>query len=210
MMPPQWEVQRRFPIYKEHFSFQPARENLGNSLLWYTNLPGGLKMKPDAAGRFELTLRDLPPLTDEKWAPPISSTRYRVIFYFSGAMSGQQYWDTAAKAWLKDVNRFAEPNAAIKQAVAGIVAPGDAELDRAKRLYAAVQALDNTDFSRKKTEAERKREGLKSTKHAEDVWNQKSGDGEEIALLYLAMLRAAGIEGLPDDGRGPRPRSLQF
>lgn len=197
MMPPQWEVQRRFPVYKEHFSFQPARENLGNSLLWYTNLPSGQRMRPDAAGRFELTLRDMPPLADEKWAPPIESTRYRVIFYFTGEVSGQQYWDTAAKTWLKDVNRFAEPSATIKQAAAGIVAPGDAELDRAKKLYAAVQALDNTDFSRKKTEAERKREGLKSTKHAEDVWNQKSGDGEEIALLYLALLKAAGVKAYP-------------
>ena len=60
-----------------------------------------------------------------------------------------------------------------------------------------MQALDNTDFSRKKTEAERRRERLKSTKHAEDVWNQKSGDGQEIALLYLAMLKAAGVTAYP-------------
>lgn len=197
MLPPQWEIQRRFPVHKEHFVFQPARENLGNSLLWYTNLPGGQKLKPDAAGRFELTLTDMPPLPNEKWAPPIESTKYRVIFYFSGAVSGQQYWDAAAKAWLRDVNRFAEPSATIKQAVAGIIAQGDSELDRAKKLYAAVQSLDNTDFSRKRTEAERKREGLKSTKRAEDVWNQKSGDGEQIALLYLAMLRAAGLKAYP-------------
>jgi hypothetical protein len=34
---------------------------------------------------------------------------------------------------------------------------------------------------------------LKAAKHAEDVWAQKSGDSEDIALLYLAMLRAAGL-----------------
>ncbi|HKD61899.1 MAG TPA: DUF3857 and transglutaminase domain-containing protein [Terracidiphilus sp.] len=194
---PHWEVQRPFPVRKERFMFLPIRGNLGNSLLWYTNLPGGQKLTPDAAGRFELSLADMPPLPQERWAPPIESSRFRVVYYFSTAMSEQQYWDAAAKAWLKDVNRFAEPSAAIKQAVAGIITPGDSELERAKKLYLAVQALDNTDFSRKKTEAERKREGLRSTKRAEDVWNEKSGDGQQIALLYLAMLRAAGLKAYP-------------
>jgi hypothetical protein len=34
---------------------------------------------------------------------------------------------------------------------------------------------------------------LKAAKHAEDTWAQKSGSSEDIALLYLAMLRAAGL-----------------
>lgn len=192
-----WDVQRKYPIRAEHFLYQPIRQVVGNSLLWYTNLPGAQKLKPDAAGRFELSLQDIPPLAEEKWAPPIASRRYRVMFYFSSAMSEKQYWDASAKDWLKDVNRFAEPSATLKQAVAGLIAPGDSDLDRAKKIYAAVQALDNTDFSRKKTEAERKREGLKATKHAEDVWNEKSGDSQEIALLYLAMVKAAGLKAYP-------------
>ena len=122
---------------------------------------------------------------------------FQVIFYFSTATSEQQYWHAASKNWLKEVHRFAEPTATLKQAAAALIAPGDSDLDRAKKLYVAVQALDNTDFSRKKTDAERKREGLKSTKHAEDVWNQKSGNGEEIALLYLALLKAAGLKAYP-------------
>jgi hypothetical protein len=34
---------------------------------------------------------------------------------------------------------------------------------------------------------------LKVAKRAEDTWAQKSGDSEDIALLYLSMLRAAGL-----------------
>ena len=75
----------------------------------------------------------------------------------------------------------------------GLIAPGDSELDKAKKLYKAVQALDNTDFSRKKTETEMKELKLKPVKRAEDTWSQKSGSGNDIALLYLAMLRAAGL-----------------
>jgi len=63
----------------------------------------------------------------------------------------------------------------------------------AKKLYVAVQALDNTDFSRAKGQAELKQLGLKAAKRAEDTWAQKSGSSEDIALLYLSMLRAAGL-----------------
>jgi hypothetical protein len=34
---------------------------------------------------------------------------------------------------------------------------------------------------------------LKVAKHAEDTWAQKSGNSEDIAMLYLAMLRAARL-----------------
>ena len=34
---------------------------------------------------------------------------------------------------------------------------------------------------------------MKEAKHAEDTWAQKSGNSEDIAMLYLAMLRAAGL-----------------
>ncbi|WP_348261205.1 DUF3857 domain-containing protein [Telmatobacter sp. DSM 110680] len=194
---PTWEVQKRYPVRKERFFFQPRNGFLGNALLWYTNLPGGQKLQPDAAGRFELNLADVPPLSDEKWAPPLDSRKYKVEFYFSSAVSSQQFWQVESKNWLKEMNRFAEPTAALKEAAAGLITPGDSDLDRARKIYAAVQALDNTDFSRKKTEAERKREGLKPTKHAEDVWNQKSGNGEEIALLYFALLKAAHLAAYP-------------
>jgi hypothetical protein len=34
---------------------------------------------------------------------------------------------------------------------------------------------------------------LKAARHAEDTWAQKSGSSQDITLLYLAMLRAAGL-----------------
>ncbi|MGH9560593.1 MAG: transglutaminase domain-containing protein, partial [Terracidiphilus sp.] len=67
------------------------------------------------------------------------------------------------------------------------------DLDKAKKLYDAVQALDNTDYSRHKTHSEMKELGIKQAKHAEDTWAHKSGSSEDIAMLYLALLRAAGL-----------------
>ena len=55
--------------------------------------------------------------------------------------------------------------------------------------------LDNTDFSRKKSEAELKAERLKAIRNAEDVWAQKSGSSDDMALLYCSA--------------GPRRRSQE-
>jgi hypothetical protein len=38
---------------------------------------------------------------------------------------------------------------------------------------------------------------IKEAKRAEDTWAQKSGDSNDIALLYLAMVRAAGLTAYP-------------
>ena len=45
-----------------------------------------------------------------------------------------------------------------------------------------------------KSQAELKQQHMKFAKDAEDVWTRKSGSSDEIALLYLAMTRAAGLK----------------
>jgi hypothetical protein len=117
----------------------------------------------------------------------------KVRFYYSAARNSTDYWISESNFWSKDVEKFAEPSKTIKDAVDGLIAPGDSDLDKARKLYAAVQALDNTDYSRQKTATEMKQLKLKVAKHAEDTWAQKSGSSEDIAMLYLAMLRAAGL-----------------
>ena len=212
---PEWEIQKPFPVRKAHYSFAPcpgyldAAPGLSNlflvdrhgnslsSLLWLANLPGGRQLQPTAAHRFDLTLDNIPPIPREEWMPPTDVNRYQVRFYFAYDSSGSSYWTKEGRFWLNDVNRFADPSDTIKSAVSGIVAPSDADLDKAKKLYAAVQTLDNTDFSRRKGQAELRAEGFRPTKRAEDTWNQKSGSPHDLALLYLAMLRAANLTAYP-------------
>jgi len=85
----------------------------------------------------------------------------------------------------------------LKQAVSGIVAPSDSDEQKARKIYAAVMKLDNTRFSRTKSDAERKAEKLKPVKAAEDVWKQQSGTDDDMALLFVALGRAAGLKVWP-------------
>ena len=208
---PLWQIQRDYFVHKAHFSFTPFKAFLKgsdnatssylidehgytiHSLLWWSVLPPGAQVKTDASGRFSLDVTDIPAAPDEAWMPPTESVLYKVVFYYISEFSTTDFWETETKQWSKQVDQFAEPTKPIRDAVAGLIAPGDTDLDKAKKLYKAVQALDNTDFSRRKGEAELKVLGLRAQRRAEDTWAQKSGSRDDIALLYLAMLRAAGL-----------------
>ncbi len=210
---PLWEIQRPYFVHSAHYQFTPFKAFMPNgtpdtstsryledehgrvinSLMWWNRLPPGVTMKTSVNGSYSVDVTDIPPIPDEEWMPPIRSFLYRVFFYYMAASTPNEFWINEGKLWSKDVDKFAEPSNGIKAAVNGIVAPNDSDLDKAKKLYAAVQALDNTDYSRRKSESEMKQLKLKVAKHAEDTWTQKSGSSEDIAMLYLAMLRAAGL-----------------
>jgi hypothetical protein len=208
---PHWEIQRPYFVHKAHYFFTPARQFLTgtqyqsnmyiedehkriiNTLIWWTHLPEGASVKSDTAHHFSVDVEDIPPAPDEEWMPPVESVLYKVFFYYKAASNASAFWINDANLWSKDVDRFVEPSKSLKEAVAGLVSSGDSDLEKAKKLYKAVQSLDNTDYSRRKTDSEMKQLNLKAARHAEDTWKQKSGSSEDIALLYLAMLRAAGL-----------------
>lgn len=208
---PYWQIQQPFFVHKALYAFTPFKAflhgtqnstsqvlidshgNAVNSLIWWPVLPEGVKLVTDQIGRFSIEIMDVPPIPDEEWTPPLGSLLYHVQFYYKSAFDTQDFWITEAKRWSKEVDHFAESSKPIQAAVSGIVAPGDSDRVKAQKLYKAVQALENTDFSRTKGQAELKQLGLHVAKRAEDTWSQKSGSSEDIALLYLAMLRTAGL-----------------
>lgn len=210
---PEWEIQRKYFVHKAHYQFTPFKafapegtpntatsrylvDEYGrtvNSLIWWNRLPTGVKMQTSVNGSYSVDVTDIPAIPDEEYMPPVESILYRLFFYYKAASDPGQFWPAEAKLWSKDVDKFAEPSKTIHDAVNGLIAPTDSDLDKAKKLYDAVQTLDNTDYSRKKSASEMKELKIKTAKHAQDTWAQKGGSSEDIAMLYLAMLRAAGL-----------------
>lgn len=54
--------------------------------------------------------------------------------------------------------------------------------------------MENTDFTRQRSTEEDKSEGLRSVKTASDILQRKRGSGDEMAMLFVSMARAAGME----------------
>jgi len=137
----------------------------------------------------------------------------QVRFFRSAYISADVYWDNENKRWSKKVNDFASQSSAIRDAASQITVTAATPEAKARKLYDAVQALDNTDYTRAKSEAERKQLHLKNApKNAEDVWSEKSGSSDEIAALYLALARAAGLEadGMKVADRGRRIFTINY
>ena len=208
---PEWEVQQPIYVHKEHFYFNPLSElasevagsgvdyfvdgELAHYLLFTERLPAGVHASRSPKGDFTLDIQDVPAFVSEANAPPESSFRYHVNFYFSPYTTPRDYWENEIKRWAKSVDQYAEQSSSIRDAAAQITSGAPTNEAKARKLYDAVQALDNTDFSRQKTESERQKEHLKSEiKKADDVLKGKSGSGNDLAGLYLALARAAGLQ----------------
>jgi hypothetical protein len=174
-----------------------SHERILDRLTWVTVGFPPESVVQDSQKRFTVDLTDIPPIPSDDWMPPLNTLKWRVDFYYTYAHSSQEFWESEGKVWAKNAEHFTNPSNQLKQAVSQLVAPSDTEEQKARKIYAAVMKLDNTRFSRTKSEAERKAEKLKPVKGAEDVWKQQSGSDDDIALLFVALGRAAGLKVWP-------------
>lgn len=210
---PDWDVQRRIYVHKAHFYYNPLidlgdndvtgiktasgtmRDGRTGTVIYTQRLPTGSQVVRSQKGDFTLDIQNVPALNEEAYAPPADSFRYSVQFYLAPVTNGDQFWAGEIARWSRDLDQFASQTAEIKS-TASEFASGLATPDaKARKLYDYVQSLENTDFTRVKSQSERRQLRLKKAfKKAEDVLKEKSGSGNEIAALYLALARAAGLE----------------
>ena len=203
---PDWDVMQPYYVHKAHYSFVPSKDSgyISNSRgdllnrLMYSSIGGiGEKLTHKIDGTFNLDVTDIPASVSEDWMPPQNSVNWRLQFYYTQYSTGGEFWQKEGNRWEKETDRFANPSKGLRDAVGQIVAPTDTDDQKSRKIYSEVMKLDNTDFTREKSKAERKNEKLKQVKDAEDVWKQKSGSSDEIALLYVALARAAGLHVFP-------------
>ncbi len=202
---PNWIIQTDLFLRKGHFQWKPTdhelistsrggRENLANRITWASVLPTGtdVKMTRLATQRLniELNVANIPPFWTEEYMPPIQSSRYHVFFYYTPYHSNQEYWDTELKYWNSDTGKFTKAGDETRQEAQAAIAGAATDEDKARKLYALVTTLENTDYTRKRSTQEEKAE----IKSADDVLRRKRGTSDQIAMTYVALARAAGLQ----------------
>ncbi len=210
---PEWVVQQEIFTHKAHFFYNPitmvgggattgnryAAGGMGGGrvglLLFTQRLPAGSHVIRSQAGDYTLDIQEVPAIQHEEYATPIESRRYEVEFYLTPFTTPDVFWKSEGERWSSDLNQYAAQISAIRDAVNQITADADTPEAKARKIYDAVQALDNTDFTRAKEEAERKQLHLKAElTRADDIWKEKGGSSNDIAALCLALVRAAGLQ----------------
>jgi hypothetical protein len=210
---PDWFIQSALFTRKAHYQWQPTdhelitnddRGQLTNSVSWTPILPVGAEIKqtrlpPQGIGHegqliFDLNVHDIPPAPDEDFMPPITGLTYRVLFYYSPYRSGEEFWKSESKHWAKLRDKFVGPGPAVTAAVKDLVAPSDTPDQKLRKIYAAVMKLENTSYTRVHSNVEEKAQGFKEVRNTDDIWARKRGNNDQIADLFVAMARAAGMK----------------
>lgn len=213
-IPPDWFIQSELYTRKAHYLWRPTGEQLTTkgehgeqlttSIAWAPILPVGASVKQtrlpatsanrDGQLLLELNVQSVLPTPDEEYMPPIKSLSYRVMFYYSPYRSMEEYWKNEGKGWSKTTDKFIGPNSKVSAAVRDLTVGADTQDQKLRKLYAAVMQLDNTVFDRDHSAAEDKAQGLNAPKSTDDIWERKRGTDDQIAELFVAMARAAGMK----------------
>jgi hypothetical protein len=213
---PDWKLQKQYFIHKEHFVFRPskqflpqqskdvgagdsqlkdAHDNILTDVRFRPVLPVGKTLTPDAMGNYVIDLTDVPPIPNENYAPPLTDEAYGVDFFYTYTPDVKTYWQVQMSFWTKALNAYTAPTQALQNAVKELVSPSDSAPDKAKKLYDAVQKIENTDSSPDGAPLTGS-EWIPRGK-VETVLLSKKGSSNQIAFLYLALMRTAGISARP-------------
>jgi transglutaminase-like putative cysteine protease len=197
---PKWDLQGDLYERKAHYKFTPTqhevvneRDIISNGLAWVSNLPKGAEIKSFHDKYYELTLNDVPPFFEEDHMPPPQTFKYHVAFYYRWAVQADAFWKDEGKYWNKQAEKFLSKNAGLREALATIIQPSDSSDQKARKIYAFVQTLDNTSYMPRQSEEELKTIGLKPNLGVEDVLRQKRGSRNQITRLFVALCREAGV-----------------
>ncbi len=210
---PDWYVQSDLFTRKAHYVWRPTSETLRTSddqggqevsgIAWTPILPQGADLKQTRVPNpgydngqlvIELNIHDVPPAPNEEYMPPIASLSYRVLFYYTPYRSGDEFWKNAGKRWAKNQDKFIGPGTKVRAAVGELVSGSDTQDQKLRKIYAAVMKLDNTSYNRERSAAEEKSQGLNEVKNTDDIWERKRGADDQLAALFVAMARAAGMK----------------
>jgi hypothetical protein len=207
---PDWYVQSELYTRKAHYMWRPTNntlvskdekgEQLTSGIAWTPILPNSADFKqtrlPGADGQLviELNIQDVPPTPDEEFMPPIGSLSYRVLFFYTPYRSLDDFWKNQGKRWAQARDKFIGPGSRVRAAVKDLVVPTDTQDQKLRKIYAAVMKLDNTTYGRQRTAAEDKSQGYGEIKDTDDIWQRQRGYDDQIAALFVAMARAAGLK----------------
>jgi transglutaminase-like putative cysteine protease len=198
---PTWNIQQPIYIRKAHYHFVPTeREVLSHvdkgsattQIAYSQMLPKDDKVVLTRGG-YDLDVKNIPALPQEEYEPPMGAFAYRVRFYYTSVRTPQEYWNSFGKSWSHEVDKFASPSPAISDAAKELTSGATTQDEKLNKLYDAVMKLENTRYSREHSQDENRAEGIKHIKSASDVLALKRGSPDELAMLFLALARAAGF-----------------
>ena len=215
---PEWRIQQPYFVHRAHYVFVPAEQmqrsvsagmtgSVSDSALTdlhgeimtdiesFVQLPGGAGVRQEATGRYAVDVTDIPALPGGPFAPVAAAQAYQVDFFYTPTPDAKDFWQKEMGAWTKLVNGYTTATPELQHALAEIVSPGDAADVKAKKIYLFVAKLENTDFNANGVPDIDS--GWIPRGHVDRLLETKKASSNQLAFLYLALTRAAGLNARP-------------
>jgi hypothetical protein len=192
---PVWRLQGPYFVRSAHYSLKLPDRLDDQSSRWVAHLPPGAELKRKE-NHVTLDLADVPAVPDESFMPPASAALYNVRFFYYRD-GRDKYWGTTGNSVDEWWSEFCKPTKGLVAAVRDLTLATDDDEAKLRKLYMAVQKLENTDLTRAHLRTEDAKQKLREIQISEDVWKRKRGNSGELALLFIALARAAGFQAYP-------------
>jgi transglutaminase-like putative cysteine protease len=197
-----WILNEELFTKRARFSLKPfmSTSNTFNLRWTWQALQPGSEPKQDPADRYHtvrIEATNIAAFQTEDFMPPANELKSRVDFIYDRelyAKDADTYWKRIGKERNSQLESFIGKRKAMEEAVAQIVSPNDPPETKLRKIYDRVQQLRNTSYEVQKTEQEEKRDKTKTAENVEDVWKRGYGNGVQLTWLFLALVRAAGLE----------------
>ena len=208
-IPPHWIIQDELWQKQVYFKFLPTfhelilrHEQIGRGVSWSVFGPKELYPKetllPATQAWMEHSVievkgNNVPAFVQEPFMPDSAQFKYNAHFYYVINPKQEDFWKQEGKFWNKEVEHFIGKDGGIRDQVAQLVMASDAPEQKVKKIYDFVGTLENTSYVPAKTEQERKALNIKE-RGVSDILQNKSGNRDDITRLFIAMVRAAGVQ----------------
>jgi len=193
-----WLLSEQLFTERAKFSLE-VNPHLSVQWSWPRGLPEGTAPPKMERGVIRLEAHNIPAFVEEESMPPENEMRLRVDFIYDAQPFGSDpdtFWKDRGKRLYRVVQSFIGSPRMMAQAVAQVVDPADAPEVKLRKLYARISQIHNLNYEINPAE-EGKEQKPESTRNVDDVWQKGSGDGSQIVWLFLALVRAAGLEADP-------------
>jgi transglutaminase-like putative cysteine protease len=194
---PRWILNEALFTKHAQFSLFPS-DKWALSWTGY-RLPNGTPAPKQADKMLRLEVSNIPAYAIEDYMPPPFEVSSLVEFTYlwDSEKDVTKFWKNRSKDRHHVVDDFMNRRGAMQHAVSQIVSPGDSSELKAQKIFDRVQKMRNLTVERKKTEQEYRREKQKDNLTVQDVWQHGYGETHDLNWLFLALVRAAGLEAYP-------------
>jgi len=180
-----------------HYKIQPPLTT-ALDVRWVTfNAPDPKRFAPVLNDTYDIKVKDIPPFRRESLMPPEQSVKIWGWLYYSDEVETDplKYWRDYAKRMHDRSNYETYPSRAIRRVVESITLSTEGAREKIARIYDYIQnEIQNVGMV---AESEAGSDGdarPKRNNTADETIRRRYGTPREINRLFVAMLRAAGLD----------------